>query len=245
MNLPKPKLTLGALMNVKAKMPPAMKVPGLLTTYQQTGGTLSGGAGWYRIATQGVLGNYAIAGTLQIRADGGGFSEVWEVNVGGPMSGPLALCQMFEASAGICISQVRLSTNAGTSQIGLDVYVPGAAAVTFTFGFSGIFTPVTIPVVGAAVLPSSAVYLALDNSGTSGSLVTTTGNQTIGGQKSFSGVLMLTPVTAAALIPGLVGAFALVTDATSNTWGAVIVGGGAYAVLAFNSDGGGWTVAGI
>lgn len=123
--------------------------------------TLSGGAGWYRIANVNTFSTFVMSGKVLITAADstlGGLIEV-DLNTAFDSTSPL-LSQVFYNGSGV-ISQIRLSTDAAGFAIGLDVYVPGALPVTLNADFFGIFTPVSVPVVGATALATGSTVLVL------------------------------------------------------------------------------------
>jgi hypothetical protein len=126
---------------------------------------LTGGIGWYRIATHGVLGTNALSGNVKITAHDSavGYSTFWDLDVSAVLfGGTPKIHQNFGEQYAPAIDQVRLSRDdATTFAIGLDVHKATASDLTYSFEFLGAFTPEPAPVPGATALPSVSTVLSI------------------------------------------------------------------------------------
>jgi hypothetical protein len=136
-----------------------------LTRRQRVATTLTGGAGWYRIAITdvGFMGG-AICGFLSISASDQYTNNSARVVVEGGYGGAGTLVEQLNHNyTANTIDKVRLSYDGPAYAVALDVHVPNAygGSVLVTFDFEGYFTVVSQPVVGATVLATGNVVLSL------------------------------------------------------------------------------------
>lgn len=142
---------------------------GYLFTYRQKiTGTVTG-AGWYRIAGPGTTTSFNISGNVRITAQSPYGSIFWDVNVSTFYNDGVTpkLTQNYCSFNLDQVSQLRLSRNDSTFEIGLDMYVKyGGWATTYTIEFLGDFVPVRSPVVGATALPTVSNTIVADRTNT-------------------------------------------------------------------------------
>jgi len=136
-----------------------------LTKRQKAVTTLSGGAGWYRVATQTAFTVFLMSGEISVKVQNAAtFTQVFQLSMGAVTAGPTALTQLFcQNIVGAPFTQARLSTDSGSNLIGLDLYLDQPAAANIEIEYFGYFTPVLVPVVGATALPTSSTVLTLQN----------------------------------------------------------------------------------
>lgn len=133
------------------------------TQQQSTSGILVG-PGWFRIADEANFGSFAIAGTVNITAhDHIGRNAIWKVDVNSTHSVVPVLAQKyFTRNIGSPITNLRLSRQDTTFQMGLDAYVPNADTVFFDFNFVGVMSPISTPVIGAVPYGEGTMDTAKD-----------------------------------------------------------------------------------
>jgi hypothetical protein len=195
---------------------------------QHLSATLSGGAGWYTIATQGILGSFAVSGSVDIS-----LSDVYRAQVVSFTAFALyfytspGIVQTYNQGFGQVIDQVRISTDSTNFLVNLDVHVQNAEVAAIDVDFYGVWMPVSSPVVGATALPSASTVLILQP-------------YPIAGQ---AGTLASNIVTIVADLPTGVaaGVKCFVTDATSPAFGSQVVGGGSIMTPVF-WNGSAWIV---
>ena len=135
-----------------------------ITKKQTVNATLSGGAGWYRIATEAVLGTYAIAGRVKICATIPGIADQgFEFTCKCILfSGTSEVLQVQNIMFVAGIQYVRLSADTDAPYpMGLDIYYPYEWPCTIRVDFEGYFQPVFEPVVGATDYADQTATLTL------------------------------------------------------------------------------------
>ena len=194
------------------------------TRVQRITATLSGGAGWYRIATAATYLTFDVLGHIKVSALDQYRANVWEFDASAIYNGTPILRQTYGYGPSAVISQARLSTLSGSYQIGLDVYVANADPVTLSVDLVGFFTPVSKPTVGAVALATASTTLAYSatGDGTAGSLSTArtlgiTGDLTWT-SPSFDGSANVTAAGTLATVNANVGTFGSATQVAQPTF---------------------------
>lgn len=125
--------------------------------------TLSGAAGWFRIANTDVLYTFQMAGRVQFGAFDGVRSQLAELDVKAFFNSvsPILTERFSHRYNGGPITQVRLSTDSAGFGIFLDVNKANAADATIELDYFGLFVPNLNPVTGAAVGPTGAATVTL------------------------------------------------------------------------------------
>lgn len=158
--------------------------------------TLSGGVGWYRIATQsGLLGSANITGQIWLNASYASGADAVVLGISSSNSGILTFNQRLYAARGNpALYEVRLS-RLSTGTVALDVYLNVAGTTEITGDCFGFFTPTTIasPTVGAVALATESVIVRLSalaqGVGAHLNYGTITGDGTRGGVNTATGVV--------------------------------------------------------
>lgn len=132
------------------------------------------GAGWYRIATGGVLSTFMLAGRVRITAQDIYRGQAWELSVDALHNdtAPRIVQRFARMSVAPALTYIRLSTSSGVGEA-LDVYVGGAETVTLDVEFEGVMTPTSPPAdnvlsAGATALPTGSNQFAYNEYGSSG-----------------------------------------------------------------------------
>lgn len=196
------------------------------TRVQRITATLSGGAGWYRIATTGIYRTFDILGHVKISALDQYRANVWQFDASAIYNGTPILRQTYGYGPIAVISQARLSTlSSGSPWVALDIYVANADPVTLSVDLVGYFTVVSKPTVGATALATASTTLSYTANG-DGSAASLSTARTINGV-SFDGTANITVPAAAATLTGLGTGVATALAVNVGSAGAPVVNGGA------------------
>jgi len=135
---------------------------------QKTSLTLSGGSGWYRVATEsGVFGSANIIGDIWFTASNVNGTDAVILRASASNSTLLTFHQLLYMTRGTpAITQTRISRLAA-GNVALDVFLNVATETTIDLNFFGYATPaVNTPTVGAVALATDVITLTLNSLGT-------------------------------------------------------------------------------
>ena len=180
--------------------------------------TLSGGIGWYTIATASSLATFLMMGRVKVTKVSSSAQSVTSFFVAGQggneaTGGPPGIqlqCGEYSSNYGT-ITQIRISNSTAAPYVQLDVYLYYANPVTLSVEFQGVFQPVPQPVVGATALSGFSTVALVgspladqgynENASTSATTTLTAANITAGDKETTLNLTGAITVASNAALP--------------------------------------------